>query len=127
MDQAARHLQRRSDSERQRFLSRYGVDKMLLSNYDLVCDTTSATPEEVVARIVKSLEAPAVSLPAPACYLDPRRVRRVGTTNEDGEIVVRYQTPHFFIVRGHRRLDAAVHAGETLTSMVLVDDSGAAR
>jgi len=51
---------------------RYGIDKTLLRNYDLVCDTTSATPEEVVARIIELLEAPAGSLPAPACYLDPR-------------------------------------------------------
>lgn len=127
VDEAVRHLQRRSDSERQRFLSRYGVDKALLSNYDLVCDTTSATPEEVVARIVESLEAPPGSLPAPACYLDPRRVRRVGTTDEIGEIVVRHQAPDFFAVRGHRLLDAAVRAGEALTSMILVDDSGAVR
>jgi cytidylate kinase len=127
LDEAARQLGRRSDSERQRFLSRYGVDKTWLRNYDLVCDTTRAAPEEVVARIVESLETPAGTVPAPVCYLDPSRVRRAATTDEDGGIVVRYRAPHFVAVRGHRRLDAAVRAGETLTAMVLADDSGPAR
>jgi cytidylate kinase len=55
-EQARDHLARRSESERRRFLSRYGVDKTDLRNYDLVCDTTNATPEQVVARILEALE-----------------------------------------------------------------------
>jgi predicted cytidylate kinase len=121
VDEACRQLAGRSESERRRFLSRYGADKTDLRNYDLVCDTTSATPEQVVARIVELLETPAGTPPAPVCHLDPRRVRRTATTEADGEIVVRYQAPHFFAVRGHRRLTAAARAGETLIPMILAD------
>jgi len=123
LDEACRQLAGRSESERRRFLSRYGADKTDLRNYDLVCDTTSAAPDQVVARIVESLEAPAAT-PAPVCHLDPGRVRRTATTEADGEIVVRHQAPHFFAVSGYRRLTAAARAGETLTPMILADHPG---
>ncbi len=122
-EEARRQLADRSDSERQRFLARYGVDKADLRNYDLICDTTRATAEQVVARIVETLETPATVRPAPACHLDPHRVRPVAVTDDDGEIVVLHQAPDFLAVRGHRRLNAAVRAGETMTPMVLADGS----
>jgi uncharacterized ParB-like nuclease family protein len=78
--------------------------------------------EQVVTRIVETLETPATAL---VCQLDPRRVRPGTVTDDDGEIVVRHRAPDFFAVRGHRRLNAAVRAGETMTPMVLADDSGA--
>jgi CMP/dCMP kinase len=123
VDEACRQLAGRSESERRRFLTRYGADKTDLRNYDLVCDTTSAAPEQVVARIVALLETPTGTAPAPVCHLDPGRVRRTPTTEPDGDIVVRYQAPHFFAVRGHRRLSAAARAGQTLTPMLLADQA----
>jgi predicted cytidylate kinase len=119
VEEARRQLAGRSESERQRFLSRYGVDKTRLRNYDLVCDTTRAAPEQVVARIVEMLETHTGAAPAPACYLDPGRVHRTAATGEDGEIVVRYRAPTFVAVQGNRRLVAAIRTGETLTPMVL--------
>ena len=98
---------------------RYGVDKTRLHNYDLVCDTTRAAPEDVVARIVEVLEAPSGSTSALACYLDPSRVHRTATTGEGGEIVVRHQASDFVAVQGNQRLGAAIRRGETLTPMVL--------
>jgi predicted cytidylate kinase len=126
LEDAGRELSGRSESERQRFLTRYGVDKTDLRNYHLVCDTTRASPQQVVARIIEMLETP-VAISAPVCYLDPGRVRRFTATDEDGEIVVRHQAAHFFAVSGHRRLRAAVRVGETMTPMILADDSWPAR
>jgi len=45
-------LAERSESERIRFLERYGADKTDLSQYDLVLDTSRTSPEEIVAQIV---------------------------------------------------------------------------
>jgi len=121
-EQARDHVAERSESERKRFLSRYGVDKTDLRNYDLVCDTTRATPEEVVARILEVLETYTGTAAAPLCYLDPSRVQRTTATDKGGEIVVRYQAPAFVAVRGDRRLSAAIRVGETLTLMVLAGE-----
>ena len=42
LEEAKAKLRERSESERSRFIIRYGVDKARLRNYDLVCDTTRA-------------------------------------------------------------------------------------
>ncbi|SNY44783.1 cytidylate kinase, putative [Paractinoplanes atraurantiacus] len=120
LDEACRELAVRSESERQRFLTRYGVDKTRLSNYDLVCDTTRAEPQEVVALIQSRAEGAA----GPRCYLDPGRVRRDEATAEDGEIAVRHQAPHFFALSGGRRLREAIDAGKTLTPVILSESGG---
>jgi predicted cytidylate kinase len=117
LEDACTQLAARSESERQRFLARYEADKTRLQNYDLICDTTSATPADIVARIIEWPEAP-------TCLLDPRRVRRTSSTDSDGEIEVVHQNPHFFAVRGELRLDAAVQAGETLIPVQLMDEAG---
>ncbi|MEU7906285.1 hypothetical protein [Actinoplanes sp. NPDC049118] len=122
VEEALHELAGRSESERQRFLSRYGVDKTRLRNYDVVCDTTSAEPEQVVARILEALERYAGTPSAPLCHLDPSRVRRTAATEEDGEIVVRYQARTFVAVRGGRQLSAAVDTGEIMTPMVLAGE-----
>jgi predicted cytidylate kinase len=120
LDEACRQLAARSESERERFLSRYGADKTQLRNYDLICDTTRATPAEIVSRILSALDASRGG--RPACYLDPGRVRVTAETREDGEIVVRHRAPHFVAVQGNRRLAAAACGGETLTPMRLAPD-----
>jgi cytidylate kinase len=51
-EEAERHLRERSESERVRFIAKYGVDKSRLRNYSLVCDTTSVSPEEAIDRII---------------------------------------------------------------------------
>ena len=43
MEEAKAKLRERSESERGRFIVRYGVDKARLRNYDLICDTTRAS------------------------------------------------------------------------------------
>lgn len=46
----------RRESEKKRYLEQYGVDIKNLMNYDLVVDTTVATPEEVAACIMSAFE-----------------------------------------------------------------------
>lgn len=119
LDEARRHLADRSESERQRFLTRYHADKTNLRNYHLICDTTSASPQQIIDRIVEALATP----PGPAtCFLDPSRIRHTPATAPDGDIVVRHQPPHFYASSGHRRLTAAVKSGETLTPAILAAD-----
>jgi len=80
LEDALRGLRERSQVERDRFLQTYGVDKSRLRNYDLVCDTTSATPDEVADLIVR-LYHDQPSDHAPALALDPARVGL-----DDGEV-----------------------------------------
>jgi cytidylate kinase len=129
LEEARGRLAARSESERMRFINRYGVDKTRLRNYDLVCDSTSATPEQIVERIIGYLDADVhggLDRPRPLCYLDPRRIIPTGESTPGAaaapaaDITVSYLAPDFFAVGGHQRLAAAVEAGEPLVAATLV-------
>ncbi len=75
---AAANLQARSQSERVRFLARYGVDKDRLRSYSLICDTSRLSAREVVDIIVDAttgrLAPETLADNPPLLVLDPARV-----------------------------------------------------
>lgn len=112
--EALQRLAERSESERIRFLDRYGADKTRLRNYDLVCDSTRATPEEIVERVLEVLCAPPTEL---RLFIDPRRIHT--PSNDDGPIRLAYARPNFHAVSGQTAITAAAHDGATLVSATL--------
>jgi len=130
VEEARTHLARRSESERVRFLTRYGADKTRLRNYDVVCDSTRASPEQIVERIMARLDAPPPGALPPHCYLDPRRIYPTADTvtpdgrgapqaNAEEPIAVGYSAPYFYVIDGHRRLSSAIRAGRVLIAAAL--------
>jgi predicted cytidylate kinase len=95
--EAIERIAERSESERARFLSRYGADKTRWANYDVVLDSTSASPAEIADRIEAVYHAPPAGT---TIHLDPRRLASL--------------PPGFVVAGGQRRVDHAVHTGETL-------------
>ena len=57
VDDACAKLIERSKVERDRFVDIYGVDYYDYNNFNIVVDTTSRTPEEIVAIIMENYEA----------------------------------------------------------------------
>ncbi len=57
VEEACEALKKRSEIERERFIKLYKADYWKESNYDLVVDTTSITPEEAADKIVSSAKA----------------------------------------------------------------------
>jgi len=115
VEEARERLASRSESERTRFLSRYGADKTRLRNYDIVCDSTSASPDEIVERIAGNLTAPRAET---MLYIDPRRI--VADPQSDaGPIRLGYARPHFFAVSGHDQIAEAAGRGQTLIEATL--------
>ena len=56
VDDACAKLVERSRVERDRFVDIYGVDYYDYNNFNIVVDTTSRTPEEIVAIIMENFE-----------------------------------------------------------------------
>ncbi|QSB16973.1 AAA family ATPase [Natronosporangium hydrolyticum] len=129
--EARQRLRERSESERARFLVTYGADKCRLRNYNLVCDSTRATPDEIVDQIAAAFHgtlAPQTVRSAPPLLLiDPRRIyptqESQALRDEDPEFVAAigragpgalaplrlgFADNQFFAVDGHRRLSAAL-------------------
>jgi predicted cytidylate kinase len=130
--EARERLGTRSESERARFLARYGVDKNRLRNYDMVCDTTRASPDQIVDRIVAAfsgtLGQDIISQSPPLLLLDPNRVLPTRVLADPGEfrapgaagrrespppapITVGYAGTSFYVIEGHRQLSAALQRG----------------
>lgn len=121
IDEALLRLAERGESERTRFIQRYGVDKERLRNYDVVCDSTRATPEEIVARISEAMSDPR---PGPRLFVDPRRIRLAdGPGVDDGPVQLGYSVPHFFAVSGRGAIGTAVRAGQPLVAADLAEDT----
>jgi len=117
--EALGRLAERSESERVRFLERYGADKTRLRNYDLVCDSTRATPEEIVDRVLEILSAPPTDL---RLYIDPRRIRTSSNEDsDDGPVRLAYARPDFRTVSGQAAVTAAARDGQTLIAAALSD------
>ncbi|MFI2711674.1 AAA family ATPase [Micromonospora sp. NPDC018662] len=140
LEEARAKLRERSESERNRFIVRYGVDKARLRNYDLVCDTTRATPEQVIEHVVDVYEgrlgADVLRAGQPLLLLDPTRVyptedvatlRGLWDPEPAGEadtavepLSIGYTGEYFFVVDGHRRLSAAVRGVVPMVAARLV-------
>jgi CMP/dCMP kinase len=122
VEEARSHLASRSESERVRFLTRYGADKTRLRNYDVVCDSTRASPPEIVERIAGRLETPPMSGAGPVCHIDPRRIlptSDVDRPESSQPLAVGYAAPYLFAVRGHQHLSDAVRSGQALVPTTL--------
>lgn len=57
VEDACEGLVKRGNVERERFIQIYGVDYFDHGNYDLIVDTTTRTPEEIVGIIVENYES----------------------------------------------------------------------
>ncbi len=57
IDDACAGLLKRGNVERERFIQIYGVDYFDNNNYDLIVDTTSRTPDEIVNIIMENYES----------------------------------------------------------------------
>ncbi len=122
VEEARERLASRSDSERLRFLTRYGVDKTDLRNYDMIFDSTSASPEEIVERIAGHLDAAGHGEPGPVCHLDPRRIRWTAGADTAGAAPrVMPDPPGFVAVAGWDRIEQAARAGDSLVTAGLAD------
>ncbi len=69
----AEEIRARKASERLRYREQYGVDCKDLSNYDLVVDSTYATPEEVAECILTAFAEWRKDKTRRAAYICPRR------------------------------------------------------
>jgi CMP/dCMP kinase len=136
--EAEARIGERVESERRRFQQIYGIDIFALANYDLVVDTSEASPDEVAGQVLARFSDAGKRSGHPALLLAPGRIEQTGRPEAaDGEgrqrlveemvrdgyrlspITVSYQRPTFSLLDGAKRLDAARGAGLVLVPAVL--------
>ena len=137
--EAIEKLAARRASERERFLTKYGVDLDRLKNYDAVVDTTSASPEEVVSAIIMCLDEDRAD-PKPYLLLDPKRLvpeetlleiggdeptevsRNVESVMADELVGVGRLGAMFFVLEGRESVIRAIQSGRSLIACHLVEE-----
>jgi cytidylate kinase len=93
-----------------------GADKTRLRNYDVVCDSTSASPEEIVECVVENLAMPSDQA---MLYIDPRRIRVPEIGVAHGAVRLAYARPDFVALSGFDRIAEAVEQGLPLVEATL--------
>lgn len=71
IDDACAGLLKRGNVERERFIQIYGVDYFDNNNYDLIVDTTTRTPDEIVNIIMENYEN---YVNNKASYISPKEI-----------------------------------------------------
>lgn len=74
LEETINETRARRESERKRYLEQYGVDIKDLSNYDLIVDTTYATPEVIADCIINAFEKWCADKSFSGVYISPERL-----------------------------------------------------
>lgn len=89
LEQTIAETKARRNSEKKRYLEQYGVDIKDLTNYDLVVDTTLATPDQVAGTILDSLEKWNNNNDFSLAYISPERLN-YPDDEPDAQLVDKY-------------------------------------
>ena len=87
IEEMAEDIRARKASERLRYREQYGVDCKDLSNYDLVVDSTYASPEEVAECILSAFAAWREDHTRRMAYICPRRFFYPDEGTDEGQAV----------------------------------------
>lgn len=144
LEDARNAAEARYQSEKKRFLKKYGVDISRLKNYDVVIDASDASPEDVADEILAVMEREERG--GPTLRVSPRRVVPAGNylgeiawseESDDSEDAKRptetvpgavpevvYARPFYFLLREPRELSRAVREGRDLLPVHLTAEGG---
>ncbi|MDA8359458.1 MAG: cytidylate kinase family protein [Actinomycetota bacterium] len=139
LDEALERIAERAASEQRRFVELYGVDIFCLRNYDLVVDTSEATPDEVADGVLEAARGHRGQHSAPVLLVAPSRVVQVRgddpaarpteppgspQAGSDAALVLGYLRPRFYALADPAGLLQARPCPTTLVPGVLLVEDG---
>ncbi|MBR2343324.1 MAG: cytidylate kinase family protein [Clostridia bacterium] len=107
LEETVSQTRARRQSEQKRYMTQYGVDIKDLSNYDLVVDTSAATPEEIASVIINAYRGGERGVTR--AYLSPERINMPDDA-PDELLVGEYSS--------------ALEAGESVPAVTVAEDGG---
>ena len=113
VNDAMRKLSDRRASEALRYKNLYGKNIKDLSNYDLVVDSTSASPEEVASVILGEYVKYSRGQAHHGCYLSPLRLYPLRNAEKEGDVEVCPVYDYYFVTRGTNALKRAASERKT--------------
>lgn len=115
----------RAKLEVARFRTLYGIEMRDYRNYDLVVDTSYASPDIVAQTIERAFHAKRTGQPTAQCWMSPKRlldapIADVSNTSNEGVVTIRTIDGVFVIASGREKVEAALHEGAALIPAALV-------
>lgn len=129
VDKAKADLMKRQLLEKERYNNLYGVDYLNLNNYDLVIESTSATPEQEIEAMLNAFEnyceGKKSVLLNPTSILVPSKLLKEDADCqcdcENDEIVVELVANKFSLVSGFSKLKKALNDNEVYVSVKVME------
>lgn len=119
VEDMARSIRARRASEEKRYMEQYGVNIKDLTNYDLVIDTSFATPQEIADTVCTAFAAWQKDKSRRIAYISPARLF-VATEDGADDIVSTECDGRFYVQSGAKRARALAHSGVTFITTRLV-------
>lgn len=122
VDEAKEMLIARSLEENRRFKDIYGVDNFDYNNYDLIIDSTTATPEQIAELIVSTAKEYEIKpFEQTKIMLSPYVLfpTKPFGTDDGEEIEIALKDGLHFVIRGHSALSAFQYGKANLVSAKL--------
>jgi cytidylate kinase len=115
----------RAKLEVARFRTLYGIEMRDYRNYDLVVDTSYASPGIVAQTIERAFHAKRAGQPTAQCWMSPKRlldapIADVSNTANEGVVTIRTIDGVFVIASGRAKVEAALREGAALIPAALV-------
>lgn len=125
LEEARTKILARRKSEIERFKTYYKIDYGELRNFDLVVETTHATPEEVARCIIDCYRLWCGEKEFGHIWLSPRsllptRLVCCGISKESSILKVLLHDRHFLIMNDHSMVSRAIAAGEHLIQAAII-------
>jgi cytidylate kinase len=126
IDIAYANNKERERLERERFVKLYSIDPQNWRNYDLIVDSTTASPDEVASIVLERIHQESDFYPRPECWLSPQRLiptrplsEFTGGFDEEGpndcaSLDVAVYNGAFLIVNGHASAAKALRLRQSL-------------
>lgn len=118
-EEAESKLKQRRASEVLRYSTAYGVTLSDMFNYDVIVDSTTATPEEVANLILSECERYANGAYTPCAYISPTRIIINDGTALEGEVTVSECDGNYFALTGGKKVLDAIECGASTLRCVL--------
>jgi cytidylate kinase len=124
INEALEKILARRTSEIERFRDYYGINYGDLNNYDLVLETTHATPEQVTAAIADAFVKRNAGREHPRFLLSPRgllptRMVCCSLDKDQHKVEVLEHERNFLIIKGHGVVCNAIAANEPFIAVAL--------
>lgn len=128
LEEAARSLQKRKRLEDSRFGEIYSVRTTDFTNYDLIVDSTSVSPDELAEFVLeksKSLRARREIYLSPQRLFPTKMVQELQAEEADGAPVEIVEFNGFyFIINGHHSVCSKIQKGEKLIPVKILNVDG---